>query len=102
MKLNVKRSGKASRGFYSSKSIIKEATSSKELKTKTRSIAKGNTTNTRGIIHSTIASSSTGINIKNIKEEAIRKGKIVSDIIEFTTSFLTSFTLILTTIPVPY
>ena len=63
MKLNVKRSSKASRGSYSSKSVIKEATSSKELKTKTRSIAKDNTTNTRGIINFTIASSSTRINI---------------------------------------
>ena len=96
MKLNVKRSGKASRGSYSSKSVIKEATSSKELKTKTRSIAKDNTTNTGGIINSTIASPSTGINIKNIKEEAIRKEKGVSDTIGFTASFLTSSTLIST------
>ena len=97
MKLNVKRSSKASRGSYSSKSVIKEATSSKELKTKTRSIVKYNTTNIRGIIHSTITSPSTGINIKNVKEEAIRKEKGVSDIIGFTAGFLTSFTFISTT-----
>ena len=97
MKLNVKRSGKASKGSYSSKSVIKEATSSKELKTKTRSIAKDNTTNTRGFINSTIASPSIGINIKNVKEEAIRKEKGVSNTIGFTAGFLTSSTLILTT-----
>ena len=97
MKLNVKRSSKASRGSYSSKSIIKEATSSKELKTKTRSVAKDNTINTGGIINSTIASSSTRINIKNVKEEAIRKEKRVSNIIGFPASFLTSSTSILTT-----
>ena len=102
MKLNVKRSGKASRGSYSSKSVIKEATSSKELKTKTRSIAKENTTNTRGFINSTITSPRTGINIKNVKEEAIRKEKEVSDIIGFTASFLTSSTLISTTTSAPY
>ena len=98
----MQRSSKASRGSYSSKSVIKEATSSKELKTKTRSIAKDNTTNTRGIINSTITSSSTGINIKNVKEEAIRKEKGVSDIIGFTTGFLTSFTLISTTTSASY
>ena len=97
MKLNVKRSSKASRGSYSSKSVIKEATSSKELKTKTRSIAKDNTTNTRGIINSTIASPSTRINIKNVKEEAIRKEKRVSDTTGFTAGFLTSSIFILTT-----
>ena len=97
MKLNVKRSGKASRGSYSSKSIIKEATSSKELKTKTRSIAKDNTTNTRSIINSAIASPSTGINIKNVEEEAIRKEKGVSNTTGFTAGFLTSSTFILTT-----
>ena len=97
MKLNIKRSGKASRGSYSSKSIIKEATSSKELKTKTRSIVKDNTINIGGIINSTIASSSTRINIKNVKEEAIRKEKGVSDTIRFIAGFLTSSTLILTT-----
>ena len=96
MKLNVKRSGKASKGSYSSKSVIKEATSSKELKTKTRSIAKNNTTNTGDVINSTIASPSTGINIKNVEEEAIRKEKGVSDTIGFTAGFLTSSTLILT------
>ena len=96
MKLNVKRSGKASKGSYSSKSVIKEATSSKELKTKTRSIAKNNTTNTGDIINSTITSPSTGINIKNVEEEAIRKEKGVSDTIGFTAGFLTSSTLILT------
>ena len=90
----MKRSGKASRGSYSSKSVIKEATSSKELKTKTRSVAKDNTTNTRGIINSTIARPSTGINIKNIIEEAIRKEKGISDTIGFTAGFLTSFTFI--------
>ena len=90
----MKRSGKASRGSYSSKSIIKEATSSKELKTKTRSVAKNNTTNTGGITNSAITSPSTGINIKNVKEEAIRKEKGVSDTIRFITSFLTSSTLI--------
>ena len=93
----MKRFGKASRGFYSSKSVIKEAISSKKLKTKTRSIAKDNTTYTGGIINSTIASPSTGINIKNVKEEAIRKEKRVSDIIGFTASYLISFTLISTT-----
>ena len=98
----MKRSSKASRGSYSSKSVIKEATSSKELKTKTRFVAKDNTTNTRGIINSTIASPSTRINIKNIKEEAIRKEKRVSDIIGFTAGFLTSFILILTTTSAPY
>ena len=98
----MKRSGKASRGFYSSKSIIKEATSSQELKTKTRSIAKDNTTNTRGMINSTITSPSTGINIKNVKEEAIRKEKGVSDTIKFTAGFLTSSTLISITVSVPY
>ena len=97
MKLNVKRSSKASRGSYSSKSVIKEATSSKELKTKTRSVVKDNTTNTEGIINSTITSPSTRINIKNVKEEAIRKEKRVSDTIEFTAGFLTSSTLISTT-----
>ena len=102
MKLNVKRSGKASRGSYSSKSVIKEATSSKELKTKTRSIAKNNTTNTGGIINSTITSPSTEINIKNVKEEAIRKEKKISNIVGFTTSFLTSSTFILTTASAPY
>ena len=102
MKLNVKRSGKASRGSYSSKSIIKEATSSKELKTKTRSIAKDNTTNTRDIINSAIASPSTRINFKNVKEEAIRKEKGVSDTIGFTASFLTSSTLISTISSAPY
>ena len=94
MKLNVKRSGKASRGSYSSKSVIKEATSSKELKTKTRSITKDNTINTRDIINSTIASPSTEINIKNVKEEAIRKKKKVSNIIGFSIGFLTSSTFI--------
>ena len=102
MKLNVKRSGKASRGFYSSKSVIKEATSSKELKTKTRSIAKYSTTNTRGIISSTIASPSSRVNIKNVKEEAIRKEKGVSNTIGFTTSFLTSSIYISTTISALY
>ena len=102
MKLNVKRSGKASRGSYSSKSVIKEVTSSKELKTKTRSIAKDNTINTRGVINFAIASSSTRINIKNVKEEAIRKEKRVSNTIGFTTSFFTSSTLILTTISILY
>ena len=102
MKLNVKRSSKASRGSYSSKSIIKEATSSKELKTKTRSIAKDNTTKTGGIINSTIASPSTGINIKNVKEEAIRKEKGVSNTTGFTAGFLTSSTFILTTTSAPY
>ena len=102
MKLNVKRSGKASRGSYSSKSVIKEATSSKKLKTKTRSIAKNSTTNTRGVINSTIASPSTGINIKNVKEEAIRKEKRVSNTIGFIAGFLTSYTFILTTISAPY
>ena len=97
VKLNVKRSDKTSRGSYNSKSVIKEATSSKELKTKTRSIVKDNTTNTGGIINSSITSPSTGINIKNVKEEAIRKEKGVSNIIEFTTGFLTSSTLISTT-----
>ena len=97
MKLNVKRSGKASRGSYSSKSVIKEATSSKKLKTKTRYVSKDNTINTRGIINSIIASPSTRINIKNVKEEAIRKEKRVSDTIGFTAGFLTSFTFILTT-----
>ena len=96
MKLNVKRFGKASRDFYSSKSVIKEAISSKKLKTKTRSTAKDNTTNTGGIISSTITSSSTGINIKNVKEEAIRKEKRVSNIIRFTAGFLTSSIFILT------
>ena len=102
MKLNVKRFSKASRGSYSSKSVIKEATSSKELKTKTRSIAKDNTINTRGVINSTIASPSTGINIKNVKEEAIRKEKRVSDTIGFTAGFLTSSTFILITISALY
>ena len=102
MKLNVKRSGKASRGSYSSKSVIKEATSSKELKTKTKSVAKDNTTNTGSIINSTIADPSTGINIKNVKEEAIRKEKGVSDIIGFIASFLNSSTLISTTTSAPY
>ena len=102
MKLNVKRSGKASRDSYSSKSVIKEATSSKKLKTKTRSVAKNNTTNIGDIINSTIASPSTGINIKNVKEEAIRKEKRVSDTIGFTAGFLTSSTLISTTIFAPY
>ena len=97
MKLNVKRSDKASRGSYSSKSVIKEATSSKELKTKTKSIAKDHTTNIRGVINSTITSPSTRINIKNVKEEAIRKEKGVSDTIGFTTVFPTSSTFILTT-----
>ena len=94
MKLNEERSGKASRGSYSSKSVIKEATSSKELKTKTRSITKDSTINTRDIINSTIASPSTGINIKNVKEEAIRKKKKVSNIIGFYIGFLTSSTFI--------
>ena len=98
VKLNVKRSDKASRGSYSSKSIIKEATSSKELKTKTRLVVKDNTINIGDIINSTIASSSTRINIKNVKEEAIRKEKGVSNIIGFTINFLTSSTFILTTI----
>ena len=102
VKLNVKRSGKASRGSYNSKSVIKEATSSKELKTKTRSVAKDNTTNTGGIINSAITGPSTGINIKNVKEEAIRKEKEVSDTIGFTAGFLTSSTLILTTTSAPY
>ena len=102
MKLNVKRSSKASKGSYSSKSVIKEATSSKELKIKTRSVVKDNTINTGDIINSTIASPSTGINIKNVKEEAIRKEKKVSDTIRFTTSFLTSSTLILTTASTSY
>ena len=102
MKLNVKRSGKASRGSYSSKSVIKEVTSSKELKTKTKSVAKDNTTNTGGIINSTITSPSTGINTKNVKEEAIRKEKGVSNTIGFTTSFLTSSTLISITVSTPY
>ena len=102
VKLNVKRSGKASRSSYSSKSVIKEVTSSKELKTKTRSVAKDNTTNTGGILNSAIASPSTGINIKNVKEEAIRKEKEVSNTIGFTTSYLTSSTLILTTASAPY
>ena len=102
MKLNVKRSSKASRDSYSSKSVIKEATSSKELKTKTRSVAKNNTTNIGDIINSAIASPSTGINIKNVKEEAIRKEKRVSDTIEFTAGFLTSSTFISTTISAPY
>ena len=102
MKLNVKRSSKASKGSYSSKSVIKEATSSKELKTKTRSIAKDNTTNIGGVINSTITSPNTGINIKNVKEEAIRKEKGVSDTIGFTTSFLTSSTFILITTSAPY
>ena len=93
----MKRSCKASRGSYSSKSVIKETASSKELKTKTRSIAKDNTTYTRGIINSTIASPSTGINIKNVKEEAIRKEKGVSNIIGFTAGFLISSTFISTT-----
>ena len=93
----MKRSGKASRGSYSSKSVIKEATSSKELKTKTRSVAKDNTTNTGGIINSAITSPSTGINIKNVKEEAIRKEKRVNNIIGFTASFRTSSTFISTT-----
>ena len=97
MKLNVKRSSKASRGSYSSKSVIKEVTSSKELKTKTRSVTKDYTTNSRGIINSTIARPSTGINIKNVKEEAIRKKKGVSNTIGFTTGFLTSSTFISTT-----
>ena len=102
MKLNVKRSGKASRGSYSSKSVIKEATSSKELKTKTRSVAKDNTTNTGGIINSAIASPSTGTNIENVKEEAIGKEKGVSNTIGFTAGFLTSSTLILTITSAPY
>ena len=102
VKLNVKHSSKASRGSCSSKSVIKEATSSKELKTKTKSVAKDNTTNTGGIINSTIASPSTGINIKNVKEEAIRKEKKVSDTIGFTAGFLTSSTFILTTISALY
>ena len=102
VKLNVKRSSKASRGSYSSKSVIKEATSSKELKTKTRSVAKDNTTNTGGIINSAVASPSTGINIKNVKEEAIRKEKGVSNTIGFTAGFLTSSILILTTASAPY
>ena len=102
MKLNVKRSGKASRGSYSSKSVIKEVTSSKELKTKTRSVPKDNTINTGGIINSTIASPSTRINIKNVKEEAIRKEKGVSNTIGFTAGFLTSSILILTTISTLY
>ena len=102
VKLNVKRSDKASRGSYSSKSIIKEATSSKELKTKTRLVVEDNTINIGDIINSTIASSSTRINIKNVKEEAIRKEKGVSNIIEFTISFLTSSTFILTTISALY
>ena len=102
MKLNVKRSDKASRGSYSSKSVIQEATSSKELKTKTRSVTKDNTTNTKGIINSTIASPSTGINIKNVKEEAIRKEKRVNNTIGFTAGFLTSSTFILTTASAPY
>ena len=102
MKLNVKRSSKASRGSYSSKSVIKEATSNKELKTKTRSIIKDNTTNTGDIINPTIASPSAGVNIKNVKEEAIRKEKGVSDIIGFTTSFLTSSTFISTTASILY
>ena len=96
VKLNVKRSSKASRGSYSSKSVIKEATSSKELKTKTRSVVKDNTTNTGGLINSTIASPNTGINIKNIKEEAIRKEKKINNTIGFIAGFLTSSTLILT------
>ena len=96
MKLNVKRSGKASRGSYSSKSVIKKATSSKKLKTKTRSIAKDNTINIGGVINYTITSSSTRINIKNVKEEAIRKEKGVSNIIRFTAGFLTSSILIST------
>ena len=75
MKLNVKRSSKASRGSYSSKSVIKKAISSKKLKTETGLIAKNNTTNIEGIINSIFASSSTGINLKNVKEEAIRKEK---------------------------
>ena len=102
MKLEIKRSSKASRGSYSSKSVIKEATSSKELKTKTKSIAKNNTTNTKDIINSAIASPSTGINIKNVEEEAIRKEKGVSNIIGFTASFLTSSTFISTTTSAPY
>ena len=102
MKLNVKRSSKASRGSYSSKSVIKEATSSKELKTKTRSVAKNNTTNTGGVINFTIASPNTRINIKNVKEEAIRKEKGVSNTIGFTAGFLTSFTLISITASAPY
>ena len=102
MKPKVKRSSKASRGFYSSKSVIKEATSSKELKTKTRSIAKNDTTNTGDIINSTIISPSTGINIKNVKEEAIRKGKRVSDIIGFIAGFLTSSIFILITVSTFY
>ena len=92
----MKRSSKTSRGSYSSKSVIKEATSSKELKTKTRSIARNNTTNIGGIINSTITSPSTGINIKNVKEEAIRKEKKVSNIIGLTAGFLTSSTFIST------
>ena len=102
MKLNIKRSSKASRGSYSSKSVIKEATSSKELKTKTKSIAKDNTTNTGGIINSAITSPSTGINIKNVKEEAIRKEKRVSDTTRFTAGFLTSSIFILITASAPY
>ena len=98
----MKRSGKASRGSYSSKSIIKEATSSKKLKTKTRLVVKDNTINIGGIINSTITSSSTGINSKNVKEEAIRKEKGVSNIIGFTASFLTTSTLILITISAFY
>ena len=97
MKLNVKRPSKASGDSYSSKSVIQEVTSSKELKTKTRSIGKDNTTNTRGIINSTIAYPSTGINIKNVEEEAIRKEKRISNTIGFTAGFLTSSTLISTT-----
>ena len=94
VKLNVKRSSKASRGSYSSKSVIKEAISSKELKTKIRFVAKDNTNITRGIINFIIASPSIGINIKNVKEEAIRKEKRVSNIIEFTAGFLISSILI--------
>ena len=102
VKLNIKRSSKASRGSYSSKSVIKEATSSKELKTKTRSVAKDNTTNTGDIINSTIASPSTGINIKNVEEEAIGKEKGVSNTTGFTAGFLTSSTFISTTASAPY
>ena len=102
MKLNVKRSGKASRGSYSSKSIIKEATSSKELKTKTGSVAKDNTINTGGVINSAVAGPSTGINIENVEEEAIGKEKGVSDTTGFTAGFLTSSTFILTTASAPY
>ena len=98
----MKRSGKASRGSYSSKSVIKEATSSKKLKTKTRSVAKNNTINTGSIINSTIAGPSTGTNIKNVKEEAIRKEKGVSDTIGFTAGFLNSSTFISTTVSAPY